>query len=110
MIRRSRQQTEKTSRLKRAGTEYNSFDNDPWILKLVDFTRKILKQDTIRLVGVCFGHQIIGRAMDVKVDRSDRGWEVSVTPVQLTPKGQELFGVKELVGSCLFDRREQSEY
>lgn len=51
----------------------------------------------MRLIGVCFGHQIIGRAMDVKVDRSDKGWEVSVVPVRLTEKGQKLFGVEELV-------------
>lgn len=37
--------------------------------------------------------------MYVKVGRSDRGWEVAVTPMQLTPKGQELFGVEELVST-----------
>lgn len=63
----------------------------------MEFTRKVLAQRRVRLIGVCFGHQIIGRAMDVKVDRSDRGWEVSVCPVQLTGKGKELFGVEELV-------------
>lgn len=35
--------------------------------------------------------------MDVKVDRSTKGWEVSVTPMSLTPKGQEIFGVKDMV-------------
>ncbi|KAK5688454.1 hypothetical protein LTS10_000432 [Elasticomyces elasticus] len=78
------------------GSKYNAFDNDPWILKLVEFTKQVLAQKRVRLIGVCFGHQIVGRAMDVKVDRSDRGWEVSVTPVQLTEKGKALFGVKEL--------------
>jgi len=48
-------------------------------------------------MGVCFGHQIIGRAMDQKVDRSDKGWEISVSPVQLTEKGKALFGIPELV-------------
>ncbi|KAK4574650.1 hypothetical protein LTR86_001491 [Recurvomyces mirabilis] len=78
------------------GSRFNSFDNDTWILKLVEFTKKVLQQNHVRLIGVCFGHQIIGRAMDVKVDRSDKGWEVSVVPVDLTTKGKELFGVERL--------------
>jgi len=56
-----------------------------------------LQQKRVRLMGVCFGHQIIGRAMDQKVDRSDKGWEISVSPVQLTEKGKALFGIPELV-------------
>lgn len=78
-------------------TEHNSFDNDPWILKLVEFTEKLLKQDRIRLIGVCFGHQIIGRAAGVKVGRSEGGWEVSVLPVELTQKGKEIFKQDTLV-------------
>ena len=49
------------------------------------------------MIGVCFGHQIIGRALDVKVDRSDKGWEVAVVEVELTAKGKELFGLETLV-------------
>jgi hypothetical protein len=79
------------------GSKYNSFDNDPWILKLVEFTTEVLKQWRVRLIGVCFGHQIIGRAMGVKVDRSDKGWETSVVAVDLTKRGQEIFGRPSLV-------------
>ena len=76
---------------------FNSFDDDPWILKLVDFTKKLLEQDRIRIIGVCFGHQIVGRAAGVEVGRSEGGWEVSVLPVELTEKGKELFEQDTLV-------------
>jgi GMP synthase-like glutamine amidotransferase len=79
--------------------EHNSFDNDAWILKLVDFTEKLLKQDRIRVIGVCFGHQILGRALGAKVGRSDNGWEIAVLPVELTAKGKEVFQQDSLV-SC----------
>ena len=57
----------------------------------MDFVKKILfEQKRVRLVGVCFGHQIIGRALGQKVGRSEGGWEISVTPMRLTEKGREV--------------------
>jgi hypothetical protein len=79
------------------GSRYNSFDNDPWILKLVAFVEEVLKQRRVRIIGVCFGHQIVGRAMGVTVARSEKGWEVSVTTIDLTERGQEIFGKTALV-------------
>lgn len=85
-----------------SGSKHNSYDNDPWILKLVEFTKQVLAQRRVRIVGVCFGHQIIGRALNAKVDRSDKGWELSVLAIDLTKKGQELFSQASLVsGSSL---------
>jgi len=78
-------------------SEHNSFDNDPWILKLVDFTKKVLDQHRVRLIGVCYGHQIIGRALGMKVGRGDNGWETSVCSVKLSKKGEEVFKKDTLV-------------
>lgn len=78
-------------------TEHNSYDNDPWILTLVAFTEKLLAQSRIRIIGVCFGHQILGRALGAPVGRSDAGWEISVMPVQLTTLGKQLFRQESLV-------------
>lgn len=80
------------------GSRHNSFENDPWIRKLVDFVRGVLEQqERVRVIGVCFGHQIVGRAMGVQVDRSEKGWETSVTAIDLTKRGQEIFGQASLV-------------
>ena len=51
----------------------------------------------MRLIGICFGHQIIGRALGVPVGRSDIGWEIAVCDINLTEKGKELFGREKLV-------------
>ncbi|KAF2164884.1 hypothetical protein M409DRAFT_36992, partial [Zasmidium cellare ATCC 36951] len=76
------------------GSRWNAYDDDPWILKLVEFTRKALEGGRVKVVGVCFGHQIVGRALGAEVGRSDVGWEVSVVDVNLTPKGQEILGLE----------------
>jgi GMP synthase-like glutamine amidotransferase len=76
---------------------HNSFEDIPWINTLVDFTAKILNQNRIRTIGVCFGHQIVGRAMGVRVGRNDDGWEAAVYDVDLSEKGKQLFGKDKLV-------------
>ncbi|KAL9032109.1 MAG: hypothetical protein Q9214_008104, partial [Letrouitia sp. 1 TL-2023] len=76
--------------------EFNAFDDTPWVLRLVDYVKDVLAQRRVRLVGVCFGHQIIGRAMGAPVGRSEGGaWEVSVCDVQLTAQGTKVFGGRE---------------
>lgn len=80
-----------------SGSRHNAFDDDPWIVKLVEFTAKALATNRIRIVGVCFGHQIVGRALGAKVGKSDKGWEVAVTEVDLTDKGKQIFGLEKMV-------------
>ncbi|KAM5433449.1 hypothetical protein McanMca71_002118 [Microsporum canis] len=79
------------------GSKFDAFDTTtPWINKLVGFTATVLAQDRVRVIGVCFGHQILGRALGVKVGRSDVGWEASVNPLTLSKEGKEIFGVENL--------------
>ena len=79
------------------GSRHNSFDDSRWILKLIEFTKKVLAQDRVRVIGVCFGHQIVGRAMGVKVGRNPDGWEAAVYEMSLTPRGKEIFEKDMLV-------------
>jgi GMP synthase-like glutamine amidotransferase len=81
----------------KASVGYNSFDDTPWIVHLVEFTKKVLEHDRVRVIGVCFGHQIVGRALGLPVGRSDQGWEVSVLPIQLSEFGQQIFQRDNLV-------------
>lgn len=77
--------------------EHDSFADDPWIKTLVEFTKKAYAHDRVRIIGICFGHQIVGRALGAPVGRSDAGWEISVCGMDLTEKGKELFGTEKLV-------------
>ena len=82
------------------GSPHDAFADDAWIVRLLHFTEEILAQRRVRIVGVCFGHQIVSRALGAKVGRSEAGWEVSVTAMDLTKRGQEIFGKTALVSSC----------
>ncbi|KAL2140175.1 hypothetical protein VTI28DRAFT_4191 [Corynascus sepedonium] len=81
------------------GSKHNAFDDDAWILTLVEYVRKVLTHRcgdrTIKVIGVCFGHQIVARALGALVGRSDQGWEVSVVETTLTEKGREMFPGRE---------------
>lgn len=79
------------------GSRHTAFDNDPWILKLVEYAKQAINTGRIRVVGVCFGHQIIGRAMGAPVGKSDKGWEIAVTDVDLTDKGKAIFQLDKMV-------------
>ncbi|KIW87466.1 uncharacterized protein Z519_11789 [Cladophialophora bantiana CBS 173.52] len=78
------------------GSRHDSFADTPWINKLVDYTAKILSETSVRVIGVCFGHQIVGRALKADVGRNPEGWEAAVNDVQLSEKGKEVFGVDKI--------------
>ncbi|KAK6531442.1 hypothetical protein TWF281_008246 [Arthrobotrys megalospora] len=69
-----------------------SMDSTPWIIKLVDFVRKVLmEQDRVRVIGVNYGQLIVGRALGCAIDRMP-GWEVSSTTINLSEVGKKVFG------------------
>jgi GMP synthase-like glutamine amidotransferase len=80
---------------------HNAYGDAPWINILVDYVKEVLKQERVRIFGVCFGHQIVGRALGQRVNMGEAGWEVSMTPIELTEKGKEIFQVPKLVGPPL---------
>ncbi|RKF80615.1 putative glutamine amidotransferase-like protein C13C5.04 [Golovinomyces cichoracearum] len=75
------------------GSTSSTFDSEPWITQVNDFVKTILAQDRVRLIGVCFGHQITARAIEGigAVGRNVRGWELGVTNIDLTERGKEVF-------------------
>lgn len=64
------------------GSRYSAYDDEPWIHQLAEFIRTLHAHRT-KLVGVCFGHQMIAQALGGSVKKSDRGWGIGVKPVQI---------------------------
>ncbi|KAI0325131.1 class I glutamine amidotransferase-like protein [Cubamyces sp. BRFM 1775] len=80
------------------GSAASAYENLDWINKLVDYVRFLSKdKPQIRLIGICFGHQIIARALGGECVPNDGKWEIGVTEIDLTEIGQKLLGVSTLV-------------
>lgn len=63
---------------------------------MTEYTKAALDDGRVRVIGVCFGHQIVGRALQQRVGRGDK-WEISVTPMELTSEGKRLFKQDKVV-------------
>ncbi len=55
------------------GSRADAFSDAPWVARLRDEVRQLLQTPT-KLVGVCFGHQLIGLCLGAPVARAPQGW------------------------------------
>ncbi len=53
------------------GSPAGVYDPLPWIVTLKDFIREATDR---KMVGICFGHQIMAEALGGQVEKSDKGW------------------------------------
>ncbi len=59
------------------GSRFSVYDNEKWIINLKRFTKSVFDEGK-KLVGVCFGHQMIAEALGGKVQRSDVGYLIGI--------------------------------
>lgn len=57
------------------GSQHSAYDNAPWIKKLRLYIVS-LHQHNKKLIGICFGHQIIAHALGGLTKKSEKGWRV----------------------------------
>ncbi|KZV76895.1 class I glutamine amidotransferase-like protein [Peniophora sp. CONT] len=77
------------------GSASSAYEDVEWINKLVIFVKRLaLTTHVIKIIGICFGHQIVARAFggDNAVVPNGGKWEVGVEPVKLTTLGKRIFG------------------
>jgi GMP synthase-like glutamine amidotransferase len=55
------------------GSRADSFSQEPWVLTLKGRVHELLEAKK-KLVGICFGHQLIALCLGAKVDRAPQGW------------------------------------
>ena len=60
------------------GSRHGAYENHPWIPPLEAFIRDAYAAK-VPLVGICFGHQIIAKALGGRVEKFPGGWSVGPT-------------------------------
>ncbi len=59
------------------GSRASANDDDTWIAELEEFIRSCNRHEK-KLVGVCFGHQLLAKALGGIVERSHSGWGIGL--------------------------------
>jgi GMP synthase-like glutamine amidotransferase len=59
------------------GSKSSVYDDKPWIAALMDFVGELDRRRK-KLVGICFGHQLVAHALGGKTEKSAKGWGVGI--------------------------------
>lgn len=59
------------------GSKSSVYDDKPWIAPLMDFVRELHRREK-KLVGICFGHQLVAHALGGSTGKSPKGWGVGL--------------------------------
>ncbi|KAF8044134.1 hypothetical protein BT93_A2195 [Corymbia citriodora subsp. variegata] len=65
------------------GSCSDAHGDDAWICRLIDLLKNLdsLKK---KVLGICFGHQVLGRALGGTVGRA-KSWDIGLTTIRLSP-------------------------
>ncbi|XP_057787809.1 gamma-glutamyl peptidase 5-like [Salvia miltiorrhiza] len=66
-----------------SGSPCDAYSNDYWVLQLCFLLQTLFAMQK-KLLGVCFGHQVLCRALGGKVVKSFTGWDIGVRKVNFT--------------------------
>ena len=74
------------------GSKASAYEDTPWIHSLKKFIQK-LHENKKKLIGICFGHQIVAEALGGSVRESLDGWHVGVDSIFLKKEASQFGSV-----------------
>lgn len=64
------------------GSKWSVYDAEPWIARAHELVRT-LHEERRPTVGICFGHQLVARALGGRVEKAAAGWGVGVHTIRI---------------------------
>ncbi|CAL5059951.1 unnamed protein product [Urochloa decumbens] len=77
-----------------SGSPHDAYADEPWIRRLCALIRTLHAMEK-RVLGICFGHQVLCRALGGRIGKARNGWDVGVKKVNFV---QNLEGFRFLGG------------
>ena len=65
------------------GSPNGVYDAEPWIADLMQFIREAYAAGK-KLVGICFGHQVLAHALGGHTEKSAKGWGLGLKPFEIS--------------------------
>ncbi len=64
------------------GSPRGAYDVDAWIGELIEFIRESFAAGK-KLIGICFGHQILAHALGGRAEKSEKGWGLGLKTIAI---------------------------
>lgn len=87
------------------GSSKGAYDELPWILQLKKWIQEAHAKKH-KILGICFGHQIIAQALGGEVSKSSKGWGVGVKTFEIISAKQWMKPAQSKL-SLLFSHQDQ---
>lgn len=72
------------------GSKSSAYDDDDWIGQLKVYIQSLFQKNK-KILGICFGHQIIAMALGGDTRLATHGWGVGVHQYEVSKHGRKLF-------------------
>lgn len=66
-----------------SGSKKGVYDPDPWIANLSEFIKNC-NLERRKLIGICFGHQLIAHTLGGHASQSEKGWGLGLREFDIT--------------------------
>ena len=80
-----------------SGSRYSVYEDLDWIKNLQTFIRQCWEKN-VKIVGICFGHQLIAHTLGGKTEKADVGWGFGIHSAKVTHQTPWMTDTQDLDG------------